>query len=165
MLIAIHSLYTCLLQHLVYSHAYRNTCASRLRLTSPFTALHKLRLCTSSVCIVFFLNYRKMFINQHTLSHAELSCLAAYLFFFFFFIVRLLSVLRGHSVFSSPPQRPMTSDFEGFLSKLHPLHCCPIFILQKEPVFPFLMFSAKQGIYPRYHFYNVFGMTRSLTGD
>ena len=37
----------------------------------------------------------------------------------FFFTVRLLSVLllsvlRGHSVFSSPPQRPMTSDFEGF---------------------------------------------------
>ena len=31
-----------------------------------------------------------------------------------FFSVRLLSVLLGHSVFSSPPQRPMTSDFEGF---------------------------------------------------
>ena len=30
--------------------------------------------------------------------------------------------------------------------------------------FPFLMFSAKQGNY-WYHFYNVFGMTRSLTGD
>ena len=34
--------------------------------------------------------------------------------FSLFFSVRLLSVLRGHSVFSSPPQRPMTSDFEGF---------------------------------------------------
>ena len=33
---------------------------------------------------------------------------------FIFFIVRLVSVLRGHSFFSSPPQRPMTSDFEGF---------------------------------------------------
>ena len=33
---------------------------------------------------------------------------------FCFFSVRLLSVLRGHSVFSSPPQRPMTSNFEGF---------------------------------------------------
>ena len=39
-----------------------------------------------------------------------------------------------------------------------------ILILQKEPVFPFLMLSAKQGNY-WYHFYNVFGMTRSLTGD
>ena len=39
-----------------------------------------------------------------------------------------------------------------------------ILILEKEPVFPFLMFNAIQGNY-WYHFYNVFGMTRSLTGD
>ena len=32
--------------------------------------------------------------------------------------VRLLSVLRGHSFFSSPPQQPMTSDFEGFLYQI-----------------------------------------------
>ena len=51
--------------------------------------------------------------------------------------VRLLSLLHDHSVFSSPPQRPMTSNFEGF----------------SIPDFT------------RYHFYNVFGMTRSLTGD
>ena len=38
---------------------------------------------------------------------------------------------------------------------------CPILILEKEPVFPFLMLSAKQGNY-WYHFYNVFGMMRSL---
>jgi len=37
-------------------------------------------------------------------------------------------------------------------------------ILEKETVFAFLMFSAKQGNY-WYHFYNVFGMTGSLTGD
>ena len=40
----------------------------------------------------------------------------------------------------------------------------PISIHQKEPVFPCLMSSAKQGNY-WYHFYNVFGMMRSLTGD
>ena len=40
----------------------------------------------------------------------------------------------------------------------------PILILEKEPVFPFWMFSAKQGNY-WYHLYNVFGMTLSLTGD
>ena len=34
------------------------------------------------------------------------------LFFCLFFSVRLLSVLRGQLVFSSAPQRPMTSDFE-----------------------------------------------------
>ena len=39
-----------------------------------------------------------------------------------------------------------------------------ILILEKEPVFPFWMFSAKQGYY-WYHFYNVFVMIRSLTGD
>ena len=49
--------------------------------------------------------------------------------------------MRGHSFFSSLPQQPMTFDLEGFLS-------------QKEPVFPFLMLSAKQGNY-WYNFYNV----------
>ena len=34
------------------------------------------------------------------------------------FSVRPLSVLRGHSFFSSQPQRPMTSDFEGFLYQI-----------------------------------------------
>ena len=60
-------------------------------------------------------------------------------FFSFFFSVRLLSVLRGHSVFSSPPQRPMTSDFEGFSIPdfIHYIYF-PILILEKEPVFPLL---------------------------
>ena len=76
-----------------------------------------------------------------------------------FFSVRLLSVLRDHSVFSSPPERPMTYDFAGFsIPDLIHYIFCPIFILQKEPVFPFLMLSAKQ-VYCWYHFYNVFGMT------
>ena len=68
-------------------------------------------------------------------------------------------------VFSSPPERPMTSDFEGFSipTFIHYIYF-PIIILEKEPVFPFLMFSAKQGNY-LVPFYNVFGMTRSLTGD
>ena len=33
---------------------------------------------------------------------------------FFCLSVRLKSVLRGHPFFSSPPQGPMNSDFEGF---------------------------------------------------
>ena len=36
--------------------------------------------------------------------------------------------------------------------------------MRKSQYFPFWMFSAIQGHY-WYHFYNVFGMTRSLTGD
>ena len=68
-------------------------------------------------------------------------------------------------VFSSPPQRPLTSNIEGFFIPdfIHYIYF-PILILEKEPVFPFLMFSAKQGNY-WHHFYNVFGMTRSLNRD
>ena len=66
----------------------------------------------------------------------------------FFFSIRILSVMRGHSVFSSSSQRPMTSDFEGFSIPdfIHYIYF-PILILEKEPVFPFLMSSAKQGNY------------------
>ena len=67
-------------------------------------------------------------------------------------------------VFSSPPQRPMTSEFEDFYTRSYPLHYFLISKLEKGPVFPFSMFSAKQGNY-WYHFDNVFCMTRSLTGD
>ena len=58
----------------------------------------------------------------------------------------------------------MTSDFEGFsiTDSIHYIYF-PILILEKEPVFPFSMLSAKQWNY-WYHFYNFFGMTRSLTG-
>jgi len=59
----------------------------------------------------------------------------------------------------------MTSDFEGFSipDSIHYIYF-PILILVKEPIFSLGMFSAKQGHY-WYHVYNVFGMTRSLTGD
>ena len=67
--------------------------------------------------------------------------------FCLFFSVWLLSVLRGHSFFSPPPQWPMTSDFEGFsiLDFIHYIYF-PFLILEKE-YFPFWMFSAKQGNY------------------
>jgi len=44
----------------------------------------------------------------------------------------------------------MTSDFEGFSIQafIHYIYF-PILILEKEPVFPFLMFGAKQGNYLR----------------
>ena len=50
---------------------------------------------------------------------------------FFVFSVRLLS-LGGHSGFSSPPQRPMTSDFDGFPITyfIHYIYF-PILILEK----------------------------------
>ena len=50
-------------------------------------------------------------------NHVVFFCFV-FLFFGGVFSVQLLSVLRGHSVFPSPPQRPMTSDFEGFLYQI-----------------------------------------------
>jgi len=52
----------------------------------------------------------------------EAECTLCIIIIYIFFNIRLLSVMRGHSVFSSPPQRPMTSDFEGF-SILDFIHC------------------------------------------
>jgi len=61
------------------------------------------------------------------------------IFILYFFSVRLLSVLRGHSFFSSPPQRPVISDFEGFSIPdfIHYIYF-PIFIIENEQVFSLL---------------------------
>ena len=60
----------------------------------------------------------------------------------------MLNFLSGHSGFFIPAKRAMTSDFEGFSIPdfIHYIYF-PTLILEKEPVFPFLMFSAKQGNY------------------
>ena len=86
-------------------------------------------------------------------------------FFGVFFSNRLLSVLRGHAGFFIPTTTANDLRLPKiFYPRFYPLHLFSVFILEKEPVFPFLMFSAKQESY-WYHLYNVFGMTRSLTGD
>ena len=73
--------------------------------------------------------------------------------------VRLLSVLRGHSFFPSPPQRPMTSDSEGFLYQIFSITLFSYLnSWKKSQYFPFSMLSAKQW-HNWYHFYNLFGMT------
>ena len=73
------------------------------------------------------------------MSLVNISISSVLCFILLFFIVRLLSVLRGHSVFSSPPQRPTTSDFEGVSIPdfIHYIYF-PILILEKEPVFSLL---------------------------
>ena len=78
-----------------------------------------------------------------------LSLWFEFIFYFFsiFFSIWLLSVLRGHSVFSSPPQRPMTSDFEGFSIPdfIHYIYF-PILIIEKEPViFPWECSELNKG--------------------
>ena len=82
------------------------------------------------------------------------------LYFLWFFSVRLLSVLRGHSFFHPRHNGQVTSDFEGFSIPdfIHYIKFYfPILNLEKEPVFPFLMFGAKQGNY-------LVPLTRELPG-
>jgi len=58
--------------------------------------------------------------------------------YFSYLSIRLLSVLRGHLFFSSLPQLPMTSDFEGF--SIPDLSITFIFLslfLKKSQYFPF----------------------------
>ena len=71
---------------------------------------------------------------------ASTLCLWVLFFFFsFFFSVRLLSVLCGLSVFSSQPQRPMTSDFEGFSVPdfIHYIYFTIIYFWERASIFPF----------------------------
>ena len=53
-------------------------------------------------------------------------------------ILRLLSVLRGHSVFSSPPQRPMTPNSKDFYTRYYPLHLFSYLnSWERASIFPF----------------------------
>ena len=64
----------------------------------------------------------------------------------FCFSVRLLSLLRGHSVFSYPPPRPMTSNFEGFLYQI--LSITLFFYLnswERASIFPFQCWVLNKG--------------------
>ena len=86
-------------------------------------------------------------------------------FCFCFFNVRLLSVLCGHSVFSSSPQRPITSDFDGFFyPRFYPLHLFSYLnSWERASIFPFKCLVLNKGTTGTS--FNVFGLTRSLTVD
>ena len=52
--------------------------------------------------------------------------------------VRFVSVLRGHSVFPSPPQRSTASDFEGFLYQILSITLfCYLNSWERVSIFPF----------------------------
>ena len=67
--------------------------------------------------------------------------------------------------FPSPPQRPMTSRLRRITMQdlIHYIIVLSYF-LRKSQYFPFQCSVLDKGT-TWYHFYNVFGMTRSLTGD
>ena len=80
-------------------------------------------------CVTKF-EYRIEYYPLNKLNPTEVFC--------FVFSVRLLSVLRDHSFFSSPPQQPMTSDFQGFLSQILSIIFFVLSLfLRKSQYFPF----------------------------
>ena len=83
-----------------------------------------------------------------------------FLFLYFDFCRFCVVILFFHPAKNG--QWPPTS--KDFYTRSYPLQYFLILILEKELGFPFSMLSDKQGNY-WYHFYNVFGMTWSLTGD
>ena len=85
-------------------------------------------------------------------------------FNFFFFSVRLLSVVRGHWFFHPRHNGQWPPTSKDFYTRSYTLHYFLILFFRKSQYLPCSMLSAKQGHY-WYHFYNAFGMTRSLTGD
>ena len=98
---------------------------------------------------------------HNSVMHTQTPLSFLHTFFLVFDFCRFCVVIR----FFHPRhngQWPQTS--KDFYIRSYPLHYFLILILEKEPVFPFSMLSAKQGHY-WYHFYNVFDITGSLTGD
>ena len=66
--------------------------------------------------------------------------------FFIYFLVFNFSVLCGHSFFSSPPQQPMTSDFEGFLSQILSITLFSYLISgERASIFPFQCWVLNEG--------------------
>ena len=85
----------------------------------------------------------------------------AFFFFLAFDFCRFCLVMRFFHPRNNGQWPPTSKDF---YTRSYLLHYFLILILDKEPVFPFSVLSAKHGNY-WYQFYNVFSMTRSLTGD
>ena len=83
-----------------------------------------------------------------------------------FFSVRLLSVLRGHSVFFIPATTANDLRLRRiFYPRFYPLHLCSYLnSWERARIFTFECSVQHKGT-TWYHFYNVFDMTRSLTGD
>ena len=98
--------------------------------------------------------------NYYFISNIFFS-LTSFFFFLAFDFCRLCMVIRFFHPRHNGQWPPTLKDF---YARSYPLHYFLILILEKKPVFPFWILSAKQGNY-WYHFYYVFGMMRSLTGD
>ena len=101
------------------------------------------------------MNLRRDILNNRA------GCSFSYYLFLAFDFCRFCVVIRFFHPRHNGQWPPISKDF---YTRSYPLHNFLILILEKESVFPFSMLSAKQGN-SWYHFYYVFGLTRSLTGD
>ena len=81
--------------------------------------------------------------------------------------VRYLSVLRGHSFFFIPATTANDLRLQRiFYPRVYPLHLFSCLnSWERASIFPFECSCSAKQVYYWYHFYNVFGVTRSLTGD
>ena len=98
-------------------------------------------------------------IDSISIVHVVTTCIIHFLFSF-----RLVSVLRGHSGFPSPPQRPMTSDFEWFLYQILSITLFSYLnSWERVGISLFRCWVLNKGT-TWFHFFNVFDMTRSWLG-
>ena len=88
---------------------------------------------TLILCIPNFTYMQNDFLRQNRYQN-ELNS-----FCFCFLAFDFLSVLRGHSIFSSLPQRPMTFDFEGFSIPdfIHYIYFSCLNSWERASIFPF----------------------------
>ena len=101
-------------------------------------------------------------LSMHGPYHSFKTSHIFFYFFLAFHFCRFSVVIRFFHPRHNGQWPPTSKDF---YPRFYPLHCfVPTYFFRKSQYFPFSMLSAKQGNY-WYHFYNVFGMTRSLTGD
>ena len=84
-------------------------------------------------------------------------------FDFSFLLFFIFAFLRGHSVFSSPPQLPMTSYLKRFPSQILFISYFVLsYFMLKSQYFHFnVECQTREILFP---FNNVFGMTRPLSG-
>ena len=127
----------------------------------------KLNILGTTLCSIDTINIANVLLFYFLFSTYRNYLMYLFIWWYFFILIclmfdfcRFCVVIRFVHLRHNGQWPPTSKDF---YTRSYPSHYFLILILEKESVFPFSMFNAKQGNY-WCHFYNVFGMTRSLTG-
>ena len=128
---------------------------------------NKIQIPGNAIVFVFFcLNMSPRFMSPRFMSPRFISKLEWGCFLFVcFFSIRLLSVLRGHSFLFIPATTANDLRLRRiFYPRFYPLHLFTYLnSWERASIFPFECSVLNKGTTGT-NFYNVFGMTRSLTG-